>query len=135
LEKKMTLITGNTYPVKDAIKALGGKWDADRKGWTVPDAKADAARKLVSGAPAQSSASGTGKCSKCGKSCKPEYSTCFACSGKKLTKCVNCGDPLDDYAIRRGYKRCLDCVDGGSRAHGGMSYHDRNGNFVLGDDD
>jgi hypothetical protein len=45
----MTLITGNTYPVKDALKALGGKWDADRKGWMVPDAKAADARKLVAG--------------------------------------------------------------------------------------
>lgn len=49
--------------------------------------------------------------------------------------CTNCGDPLDAYAIRKGYRRCLECVDGGSRAHGGMSYTDRNGNFVLGDDD
>lgn len=49
--------------------------------------------------------------------------------------CCNCGDPLDAYAIRKGYRRCLECVDGGSKAHGGMSYRDRNGNFVLGDDD
>lgn len=44
-------ITGNTYPVKDAIKALGGRWDADSKCWMVPDAKAEEARKLVAGAP------------------------------------------------------------------------------------
>lgn len=44
--------------------------------------------------------------------------------------CVNCGEPCNPR-----YRRCLDCVDGGSRAHGGMSYYDRNGNFVLGDDD
>lgn len=44
-------ITGNTYPVKDQIKALGGKWDADAKCWMVPDAKADEARRLVAGAP------------------------------------------------------------------------------------
>jgi hypothetical protein len=43
------LITGNTYPVKDALKSLGAKWDADAKGWRVPAAKADEARKLVNG--------------------------------------------------------------------------------------
>jgi hypothetical protein len=43
-------ITGNTYPVKEQIKALGGRWNADQKAWMVPAHKADAARKLVSGA-------------------------------------------------------------------------------------
>jgi hypothetical protein len=45
------LITGNTYPVKDQIKALGGRWDAAAKGWRVPAESADQARSLVSGAP------------------------------------------------------------------------------------
>ena len=44
-------ITGNTYPVKDQIKALGARWNADSKAWMVPADKADAARRLVSGAP------------------------------------------------------------------------------------
>jgi len=44
-------ITGNTYPVKDQLKALGGRWDAARKAWMVPEDKADKARALVSGAP------------------------------------------------------------------------------------
>jgi hypothetical protein len=37
--------------VKDQIKALGGRWDADAKGWNVPSDKADAARALLAGAP------------------------------------------------------------------------------------
>ena len=45
-------------------------------------------------------------------------------------RCANCGGACDPK-----YRRCLDCVDGGSRAHGGMSYYDKNGHFVLGDDD
>jgi hypothetical protein len=45
------LVTGNTYPVKDSIKALGGRWDAAAKGWRVPAAQADKARSLVAGAP------------------------------------------------------------------------------------
>lgn len=45
----MTTITGNTYPVRDAIKALGGTWDAARKAWMVPDHVADQARAIVAG--------------------------------------------------------------------------------------
>lgn len=44
-------ITGNTYPVKDQIKAIGGRWDADRKAWMVPADRADEARRIVAGAP------------------------------------------------------------------------------------
>ena len=45
------LVTGNTFPVKDQLRSLGGKWDAAEKGWSVPPDKADEARALVSGAP------------------------------------------------------------------------------------
>lgn len=45
----MTLITGNTFAVKDQIKDMGGKWDAALKGWMVPDEKADQVRALVGG--------------------------------------------------------------------------------------
>lgn len=48
----MTTITGNTYPVKEAIKALGGKWNKIAQGWDVPDDKAEEARRLVTEAPA-----------------------------------------------------------------------------------
>jgi len=41
------LITGNTYPVKDQIKALGGQWNKAAKGWNVPAERADEARALV----------------------------------------------------------------------------------------
>jgi hypothetical protein len=47
-------ITGNTYPVKDQIKALGGRWNADQKCWMVSAEKADAAKALVAGAPKSS---------------------------------------------------------------------------------
>lgn len=54
---------------------------------------------------------------------------------KDRAHCVVCGSRLDQYAQQRGYRRCLDCVDGGGGARGGQSYYDRHGNFVLGDDD
>jgi len=44
-------ITGNTYPVKDSIRALGGRWNAAAKAWMVPAQVADQARALVGSAP------------------------------------------------------------------------------------
>jgi hypothetical protein len=41
------LITGNTFPVKDQLKALGGRWDAESKGWRVPADKAVEAQELA----------------------------------------------------------------------------------------
>lgn len=44
-------VSGNTYPVKDQIKALGGRWNAAQKCWMVPEDNADAAYRLVQAAP------------------------------------------------------------------------------------
>lgn len=52
------LITGNTYPVKDQLKALGGRWDGQAKGWRVPAGRADEARALVSGSAGGKASSG-----------------------------------------------------------------------------
>jgi len=41
------VVKGNTYPVKDQIKALGGKWDPVERAWTVPADKAAEAQALV----------------------------------------------------------------------------------------
>lgn len=46
----MIAITGNTFPVKEQLKALGGRWDATAKAWNVPEERADEARALVAGA-------------------------------------------------------------------------------------
>lgn len=45
--KEMVLITGNTYPVREQLKALGGRWDSARYGWLVPAAQAERAREIV----------------------------------------------------------------------------------------
>jgi hypothetical protein len=85
----MVAIKGNTYPVKDQLKALGGKWDAAGKAWMVPDEKAEQARALV---PAATTYHGLGRnaalsgnrrncpdvtkpCRKCGTYC---YGDCEA---------------------------------------------------------
>jgi len=48
----MVAVTGNTFPVRDQLKALGGRWDADARVWQVPESQAEAARALVANAPA-----------------------------------------------------------------------------------
>lgn len=39
---------GNTYPIKDQIKNLGGHWDADAKSWWIGKAKKTEAEALLS---------------------------------------------------------------------------------------
>lgn len=43
----MTAITGNTYPVRNEMRAIGGQWDAANKAWLVPDDKAEYAKSLI----------------------------------------------------------------------------------------
>lgn len=47
MKTETVLITGNTFPVKESLKALGGRWNAAAKGWDVPADKADEAKALV----------------------------------------------------------------------------------------
>jgi hypothetical protein len=41
------LITGDTYPHRAQLRAMGGEWDAGQKGWLLPEDQAGAARVLV----------------------------------------------------------------------------------------
>jgi hypothetical protein len=52
------LIVGNTYPVREQLKAMGGRWDPARRGWVVPADQGDAARALVASAPVSPRSSG-----------------------------------------------------------------------------
>ena len=45
---KMVLVVGNTYPVKDELKKLGGAWDARNRGWLVPEQHSAEAHQIVS---------------------------------------------------------------------------------------
>jgi transcription elongation GreA/GreB family factor len=40
-------ITGNTYPIKNQLKNVGGRWNAEQKAWMVPADKAAQAKALV----------------------------------------------------------------------------------------
>lgn len=130
-------ISGNTYPVKDALKSLGAKWDADRKCWTITGTKLAEAQKIVADAPPQQPLT-PGKCKDCGKSCKAPYTLCWDCKGKRDQRagnCAKCRGSLDEWERRHGMRNCSNCRDGGGNAANGMSYYDRHGNYVLGDDD
>lgn len=61
----MVAVSGNTFPVKEKIKALGGRWNGDRKCWMVPADKADQAKALVAGAPRASSGFRRFECDDC----------------------------------------------------------------------
>jgi hypothetical protein len=47
-KKDRVLVTGNTWPIKDELKALGGQWDSKEKGWWFQADKADRAIEMVS---------------------------------------------------------------------------------------
>jgi hypothetical protein len=53
------LVTGNTYAVKDQIKALGGRWDSAARGWRVPADKAVEAQTLAGPAATSSATAST----------------------------------------------------------------------------
>lgn len=84
-------ITGNTYPVKDQIKALGGKWNNDSKCWMVPADKADEARKLVAGSGGN-----------VGKPSAFRRTTCTVCGHKATNR-------YGDVIYRSG--ECRDCYE------------------------
>ena len=68
----MKPVTGNTFPIKDQLKKLGGRWDAESKCWMVPEDKIREAQRLADSVPAPErmegkKAAGTKKCAGCGK--------------------------------------------------------------------
>lgn len=95
----MVAVSGNTYPVKDALRAMGGKWDASAKAWLVPDEKAEEAKALVAGTPksvkkeltktdfiaikARKNGETPGVCSSCGGKCKYPWTECWDCKEER----------------------------------------------------
>ena len=100
----MVNITGNTYPVKEQLKALGAKWNQDCKAWQIDSAKLGQAEAIVRGqTPAQA-----GKCSKCGTAVKAPYTICWNCRPAPTT-CKQCGCRADRW--NKIYKNgvCRNC--------------------------
>ena len=46
---QVVAITGNTYPVKDQLRAMGARWNQDQKAWMVRADQEELARRIVSG--------------------------------------------------------------------------------------
>ena len=64
-EGRRTYIVGDTYPVRDRLRAIGAKWDAARKAWwTGKRAEAEALVAELSTAPASASQERTSDASK-----------------------------------------------------------------------
>ena len=43
----LVALTGNTYPVKEALKALGARWDGEQRAWLIRADKAEHARAII----------------------------------------------------------------------------------------
>jgi hypothetical protein len=54
-------IRGNTYPIREALKALGGRWNADDKVWEVPSSRAEEAKALANAQPPKQPAAPIGR--------------------------------------------------------------------------
>lgn len=54
-------LVGNTYPIKDAIKAAGGHWDSDRKQWWIGKAKRAEIEETISKMAGTTSTAGNGE--------------------------------------------------------------------------
>lgn len=88
-QQQSILITGNTYPVKDAIRALGGRWNPRLKGWMVPPERAEEARALVEAAPKQTQQQTNSRPRYRMSRAEREDLECELC-GKNKFKCGHC---------------------------------------------
>lgn len=95
----LTAITGNTFPVKDLLRAMGGRWDGVAKAWMVPNDKVAEAQAIVAGAgaktprPAGSTYRPT-RCKECG--CGPSRYV-------KILRMGLCGPCYGDMKAEGGY--------------------------------
>ena len=93
---EMKPVAGNTYPIRQQLKDMGGKWDANKKIWFVPLNRLDEAVKLASGVDkqplsrtdqiaiaARRRGEQPGTCSMCGEKCKYPYTECWNCKEER----------------------------------------------------
>lgn len=73
------LVTGNTYPVRAELKALGGVWDAAARGWKVRKEQEEAARALVGRRADPPGAQLWQPCRRRGCGNEPSYLCCECC--------------------------------------------------------
>jgi hypothetical protein len=83
-------IGGNTYAVKDQLRALGGRWDAARKVWLVPDDRAEEAALLLFPASSPTEAVRLATSVPASRSARRGPRTCRTC-GQRINYGVYCG--------------------------------------------
>jgi hypothetical protein len=77
-------VTGNTYPVREQLKALGGQWDATNKRWNFPQASRAALEAID--VPVGGREELWEECDKCGAEPVDSSGLCARCRGtSKLT--------------------------------------------------
>jgi hypothetical protein len=94
----MITITGNTFPVKEQLKALGAKWYPAEKVWKIAEDKAGEAQKIVASAlpsPRRRTYGGPGPRGPAGRFGKRCY-------------CRECGEPY--VKGRRCWETGMECV-------------------------
>jgi len=93
------LITGNTFPVKDALRALGGRWNAGRIGWEVPAAREAEARQLVAGAGPKTAAPSLGRASRATGRVRAAWRPCGypGCNSNYCDDCDGLGGGRDSF--------------------------------------
>ena len=105
---KMVPVTGNTYPIKDQIKALGGRWNGHEKQWYVPNDKTETVIGLLKNAGVGERFSGRST-TRSGTSSRDNgpraaarragvrggMSRCPECGGWRHRSDLMCGEPCD----------------------------------------
>lgn len=72
LSGKSVPVSGNTYPVRDQLRALGASWDAGAKTWTIDEARLALAHAVVAkGSSEPPKPFRFTQCKQCGK--RPDY--------------------------------------------------------------
>jgi hypothetical protein len=100
---KLVKIVGNTFPVKDQLKALGAKWNADEKAWFISADKESEANALVAGTGTKTMGARSGsfrprKCVACGAMAQTDR------RGYAIVKIYRSGECADCYEERKmGY--------------------------------
>lgn len=119
-QARRSYLVGDTYPLKEKIKSLGGHWDPDRKAWWIGAEKRSAAEQLIQSAPVTT----PGVCSKCGGPCKPPYTLCLSCKPYTTPQhCKQCGARPNASGWPRIYRNgiCSDCYQS-DREEADMGY-------------
>lgn len=93
----LVAVTGNTYPVKEQLKVLGARWNADAKAWMVTPENADKAKSIVAGAGPAKPFSGARSVS----SFRPSRCRSCGCAASRYNPIYRSGDCKDCFVSEK----------------------------------